>query len=338
MWADLRHSVAIPGSQRLSTSCTLARAPKTLQAERTKAENRPRTLIMETTGKSLAGSGRGMHAPRGSRGGTRAPRVVPRTPAAPYTSRIIKAGALLADTKTLLSHWDIAATVKANLARIRQENLFGKASRSRVEDILAIFRQRYLSQEEVAKALVIFVQNRLPAVSLDRILFFHSAQNDRLLHDAVTELLLPLNSRGATDVDVLEVQRTIAKWVAEGKATAKWGDATILRVTQGLLSALRDFGILQGAVNKRIAPVHLPIEAFAHIAFYLSRQQPSATKLMELPEWKLFFLPPAGVERFLIEAHQHNLLEYHAAGMVTRLVFPVNRLEEYANVVAQRPH
>ena len=139
----------------------------------------------------------------------------------PYTAKIIKAGALLADTKTLLSHWDTATSVKANLARIRQENLFGKASRSRVEDILAIFRQRYLTDEDVAKALVVFVQNRLPAASLDRILFFHSARADRLLHDAVTELLLPLKTRGATDVDVLEVQRAIAKWVAQGKARGK---------------------------------------------------------------------------------------------------------------------
>ena len=286
----------------------------------------------------MAGTVRGKHARPESRRQTRAPKAPPSPPAAPYTSRIIKAGALLADTKTLLSHWDTAASVKANLARVRRENLFGKASRSRVEDILAIFRQRYLSDEGVAKALVVFVQNRLPAASLDRILFFHSARNDRLLHDAVTELLSPLKARGATDVDALEVQRAVAKWVAQGRTAGEWGDATILRVTQGLLSALRDFGVLQGAVNKRIAPAYLPIEAFAYIAFYLSKQQPSAAKLLELPDWKLFFLPPVGVERFLIEAHQHSLLEYHAAGTVTRLTFPANTLEEYANVIAQRPH
>ena len=295
-----------------------------------------KNLLMKSTGTSLAGSVRGKHAESESRRGTRARKPTPSSPAAPYTSRIIKAGALLADTKTLLSHWDTATSVKANLARIRQENLFGKASRSRVEDILAIFRQRYLSDEDVTNALVVFVRNRLPAASLDRILFFHSARNDRLLHDAVTELLLPLKTRG--DTDVLQVQRAIAKWVAQGKAAGKWGDNTILRVTQGLLSALRDFGVLQGAVNKRIAPAYLPVDAFAYIAFYLNKHQPSAAKLLELPDWKLFFLPPVAVERFLIEAHQHNLLEYHAAGTVTRLTFPSNTLEEYANVIAQRPH
>jgi hypothetical protein len=33
-----------------------------------------------------------------------------------------------------------------NIDRIRRDNLFGKASRSRVEDILAIFRQRNLAE------------------------------------------------------------------------------------------------------------------------------------------------------------------------------------------------
>ena len=82
-----------------------------------------------------------------------------------YTSRIIKAGALLADTKTLLSHWDMTRSVQDNLDRIRRENVFGKASRSRVEDILAIFRQRYLTELRSLKALVVLVKERLPAAA-----------------------------------------------------------------------------------------------------------------------------------------------------------------------------
>ena len=107
----------------------------------------------------------------------------------PYTSKIIKAGALLADTKTLLSHWDVAVSVQKNIDRLRRENVFGKASRARVEDVLAIFRQRYLMEVSVTKALMVLVNHRFPAVSLDRILYFHSARADHLLHDVVTELL-----------------------------------------------------------------------------------------------------------------------------------------------------
>ncbi len=270
--------------------------------------------------------------PKSGKGGSRS------AAATVYTSKIIKAGALLGDTKTLLAHWDESQPVRENLDRIRRENLFGKASRSRVEDILAIFRQRYLSDEAVTKALVILTKGGFPAASLDRILYFHAAQSDSLLHDAVTQILLPMHSHGMVDVDVADFEKAVVKWVNEGKTTTKWSDITIRRATQELLAALRDFGVLQGASNKRIAPAFVPIEAFAYLAFYLKQRQPSAAKLLELTDWKLFFLPREGVERSLIEANQHNLLEYHAAGTVTRLTFPVETLEEYANVLARRSH
>jgi len=253
-----------------------------------------------------------------------------------YTSRIIKAGALLADTKTLLAHWDLDSSVQDNLKRIQHENIFGKASRSRVEDILRIFRHRYLTEERVTRALVILAQQRLMPSVFNPILFFHSAKSDRLLRDIVIDVLVPLKSKGITDIDVDDIQHAVTKWVKEKRTTSEWGEYTIRRVSQGLLATLRDFGVLEGAVNKRIEPAFLPISAFAYIVFYLKQHQASGAKLLELPDWKLFFLPREGVERFLFEAHQQGILEYHVAGSVTRLVFPAETLEEYANVLAQR--
>jgi hypothetical protein len=167
-------------------------------------------------------------------------------------------------------------------------------------------------------------------------LYFYSARADQLLRDAVTEILVPMRARGLVDINAQDFQRSLAKWVNEGKTTAHWSEPTIIRITQGLLSALRDFGVLQGAVNKKIAPAYFPIESFAYLVFYLKQHQPSGAKLIELPDWKLFFLQKEGVERFLFEAHQRDLLEYHVAGSVTRLTFPAETLEEYASVLAKR--
>lgn len=222
--------------------------------------------------------------------------------------------------------------------RFREQNLFGKASRSRVESILAIFRQRYLTDEQVTRALVVLVQRQLPTIALDRILYFHAAQSNRLLYDVVTEILLPRQCQGLTDIDALDIQQELLHWVAEGKTASEWSAPTALRVAQGLLSTLRDFGVLEGVVNKRLAPTYLPVEAFAYVMFYLKQHQPFGAKLIDRPDWKLFFLPREGVERFLFEAHQNNLLEYHAAGTVTRLTFPADTLEEYAHVLAERAH
>src|SRR5260370_34444306 len=167
-----------------------------------------------------------------------------------YTSKIIKAGALLADTKTMLAHWDEAYSVSENLERFRRENIFGKASRSRIEDILAIFRQRYLQSESVTRSLVILVREGFPSQSLDRILYFFAAQTDRLLHDIVTEVISHYYSVGNTDISVDDIQAAVARRISEGKITGDWSKNTIVRLTQGLLAALRDFGVLQGAVNK----------------------------------------------------------------------------------------
>lgn len=258
--------------------------------------------------------------------------------ASPYTSKIIKAGALLDDTKTLLSNWDSNSGVTENLDRLRRENVFGKASRSRVEDMLAVFRQRYLTGGEVTKGLVALVKGRWPAANMNRVFYFHAAGADRLLHDIVTEILAPMAAGGSTAISTAEVQKALKKWVESGLTTAKWSDNTTLRVAQGLLSTLRDFGVLEGATNKRIATVYLPVEAFAYVAFHLKRRHTSGAKLVDDPDWGLFFLDRDGVERFLFEANQRGLLEYHAAGSVTRLTFPADTAEEYANALAQRAH
>ena len=117
--------------------------------------------------------------------------------AAPYSSKIIRAGALLPDTKLLLAHWNLSDDVEANLRRIQQENLFGKASRSRIAEILAIFKQRYLGDPQVLAALVTHQQTCVRSISWPprpRYAFFGNLR-DRfyvlfLRHQLLTEKLL----------------------------------------------------------------------------------------------------------------------------------------------------
>jgi Putative inner membrane protein (DUF1819) len=255
-----------------------------------------------------------------------------------YTSKIIKAGALLSDTKTLLADWDEALSVQENLNRIRRENIFGKASRSRIEDILAIFRQRYLISETVSRSLVALVKGGFPAEGLDRVLYFYATQSDSLLHDIVTQAFVQYRVKGKTDVTVDDIQTVVREWVTEGKTITQWSEITQLRVAQEVLSSLRDFGVLQGASHKRLAPIYLPLEAFAYLAYYLQQQQPSGELLLHHPEWALFFLAHQAVEQLFLEAHQRRLLEYHAAGSVIRITFPTTTIEEYAHALTQRTY
>ncbi len=254
-----------------------------------------------------------------------------------YPSKIIKAGALLADTKTLLVHWDETLSVAENLKLAQEENIFGKSSRSWISQFLGIFKQRYLTDEATVKSLVTLVKGGFPAESLDRVLYFYATQSDLLLHDVVTEVLLAFREEGRIEILPADIRAALEAWIDEGKTNGRWSENTITRATRSVMATLRDFGVLQGASKKQLAPFFLPMEAFAYLALVLQQDQPSGERLINHPEWQLFFLSPAAVEQLFAEANQHHLLEYHAAGSIIRITFPTGSIEEYAHVILQRP-
>lgn len=256
-----------------------------------------------------------------------------------YTSRIIKASALIADTKMLLSSWDLEKSVTENLDHARRENVFGKASRMRVEDIMMIFRQRYFNNQDIGIALVTLVQKGAPANWIDPLLYYYAAQNDRTLRDIVLEVVFPRRMSGYSDLQKEYIIRALRDWISEEKTTNRWSENTLERVARNSQAALRDFGVLKGKVLKSIAPLYLPIETFAFIALDLLNRLGSGQQVLQSEEWKLFFLPVEGVERFFLEAHQKQLLSYFAAGSVIRLEFPITQpytLTDFANVILER--
>jgi hypothetical protein len=117
-----------------------------------------------------------------------------------------------------------------------------------------------------------------------------------------------------------------------------WSKEVSIRVARGLLAALRDFGVLSGAVKKRIKPMLLLPESFAFIARVRHDLGVLGHAALEDPCWRLFFLGETAVERLFLEAHQRKLLSYLAAGSVIRIEFPGHDLEAYARELAKRAH
>lgn len=255
-----------------------------------------------------------------------------------YSSKILKSGAILSETKVLLASWDDSASTQDNFHRFRQINILGKASRSRVEDILHIFRQRYLNESPVIRALIDLIRAKHSADCLNQILYFHAARSDPLIHDFVIEVLWPKYESGRQDIQVKDAENWIREKISKGSTAKPWSDSTIQKSAQGLMSTLRDFGVLQGLKNKHLIPAYLRLDAFCYIAYYLSRTQPSGRRLLESKEWQLFFLKTEAVEHLFMEAHQQHLLDYHAAGSVVRIVFPSESIEEYVHVILERAH
>jgi len=67
-----------------------------------------------------------------------------------------------------------------------------------------------------------------------------------------------------------------------------WSRGVIVRVAQGILAALRDFGILAGTVKKQISKTGLSPKAFAIIAFCLNEMGFSGRQLFLSPRLAAF--------------------------------------------------
>ena len=249
----------------------------------------------------------------------------------PYNTRIQKGGALLEDMRMLVRSWE--EIVEKN-TKSEARRLLGKKTLARSRDTInRAFAPRFLQGDppnawKIARLLE--DRNAEPEI-LRPVYYWITARSDRLLYEYVTEELIHIAGSGDGSVRIEET----ATWISNRikKADREWTPTVILKVGRGILAALRDFGILEGGSKKRVAPVHLPIEAFCYIAFWLGRLGHSGKSLVTHPDWGLFLLSPGLSERLMLEAHQQNQLSFHSAGRIYRVDFPTDDPGDYADVL-----
>lgn len=250
-----------------------------------------------------------------------------------YTAKIIRAPALLHDTRVFLSHWDDELTVDENIQKAVSENIFGRPARFYIKQFLAAFKERYIFGDKRDMPLRKLVRQGKDSAVIDRILYYHTAHADNLLYDFVINYIYVLQSRGVEYISTKEAQEYTKKLSEEGKTSTRWGDTVCNRVARNMLTTLRDFHVLEGNAKKRIAPAYLPIEVFLYVAFSLSREVQSGDKVIRHQDWKLFLIDAATVERLFLEAHQSGFLNYHTAGNLVRIEHRFKSIEEVVDAI-----
>jgi hypothetical protein len=176
------------------------------------------------------------------------------------------------------------------------------------------------------------LEDASPTIEIVRPFYFWlTARAEPLLYRYVVDELYQKYKSHDQRVRIDEVIGWVGRTVA---ATGKrWTPTVQLKVSRGMLAALRDFGILEGVVQKRVLPPHLSLETFCIIAFCLDRLIAGAKRVTEHRDWRLFFLGETAVERLLLESHQHGWLHYQTAGRISRVEFPAEDFDEYAKLI-----
>jgi len=249
-----------------------------------------------------------------------------------FTSNIQKGGALLDDARRLVEVWDSNENPAWNLSRIAEENLLAKPSRARAEDVLGrVLGPRLVEPgPQVIAAMKELLSSPRGFVEA---YYFEATRDDELLAACAEGPLFGWWEAGRVTVDVNEVVEWLAHLAAH-RETPQWTDTIRLKVARGLLAALRDFGVLTGAVRKEFSSASLSVAGFGYVAFRLHESGASSRALLASPVWRRWLLDQGRVTELFHEAARNGLLRYSSAGSAVRVDWLQGSLSEVVRAVA----
>lgn len=249
-----------------------------------------------------------------------------------YTVNIQKGGALLPDARRLIEVWDLSETVDANLDRVASENLLGKATRRRADDILL----RCLSPRFVAPGthVIAALRQLIP----DRRAFLEAAYYETSRDEALLAAFAegPLSAWYKAGRARVTIEGATA-WLLEQTTTGvlpEWSPTVRTKVARGLLAALRDFEVLEGATIKRFAPPQLSARGFAYVAFRLREEGSSSAAIVASRAWRRWLLTADRVDDLFHQVARAGVLTYATAGTAVRIDWHVDSVAEAISVAA----
>jgi hypothetical protein len=249
-----------------------------------------------------------------------------------FNSNIQKGGALLDDARRLVEVWDLNDDSVANLARIDGENLLAKPSRARSADVL----QRVLVPRlvEPGPDVMAALKQLLPSPrGFADAYYFEAARENQLLAAFAEGPLFSWWEAGRVTIQVDDVVRWLDELVERGEVPP-WTVTIRTKVARGLLAALRDFGVLKGAVHKEFARTSLSLAGFAYVAFRLHQSGASSRALLTSRVWRRWLLDQGRVTELFHEAARQGLLRYSSAGSSVRVDWLQDSLPEVVHAVA----
>lgn len=249
-----------------------------------------------------------------------------------FTVNIQKGGAMLEDTRRLVEVWDDDADPRENLRRIAEGNLLGKTSKKRSDDVLGrILAPRFVAPgEQVIPSLRALLGD---PKAFREACFYETARDDRLLAAFAEGPIYDWHAQGRVGVTVEEVRDWLAGLTEAGELPVLT-DTVRTKVARGLLAALRDFGVLRGAVRKEFNPPGMSVHGFSYVAFREHEQGASGRALLASRIWRRWLLDERWLHDLFTQADRLGVLHYARAGSAARIDWRVEDLVEVARAAA----
>ena len=240
-------------------------------------------------------------------------------------------GAIIAETYAVLAAWNFSQSKKRNLDRLRRNNFIGVSSHTWLRDVAKVLNRRFEPAGR-DRALVALAMSSCDIEEWKPLLLWHMTRDEFLLQDFLCHWLFSTcYDSSSYQVRLQDIHLYLVNIGKRGGITeCVWTKATLDRVARALLRIATEFGLLKGRTIKEFTTYHLPERSFIYLLHIIFAKYGNPAKVINAPEWRMFLLRPADVDRELLRLHESKKIEYVVGSNFAKLVLPFKSAEDYA--------
>lgn len=255
-----------------------------------------------------------------------------------YSSRNSSKGALLAEAKILFSY--LARTNSLDSARkvVIQNNIFAKRAyqtRKRCWDVLHSRYFPYIEDSEYVHPIIVLFRTRASEAMQQGVLYYHFITSDLFSYEVAVELIYDMFRRGLVNIAPRDVHAFLDSKGKSHPEIKNWSPQTRSSLVSHYLSAIRDFGVLKGKVQKKIHRPTVEDDLFLYIVTYLRDCGKPPKDILSSDDFKLFLLSQQEVEARLLEVQRRGGIRFGKSGHIVSLELPWRSIFEYIENIGQ---
>lgn len=224
------------------------------------------------------------------------------------------------ETKQILRTYSECESYSELERQVLEENILNKDTDEYRKNILREVARRHIpSKEEYRETpLMQIMAADVQSDVADWSLYYEFAQ-DPFIRLVTLDFLFPEFERGTLSIEAKDIVTFIESIQDDYADLRDRSESTINEAATKYLTALRNFGLLEGIQRKEFAVTYVPDETVAYVVYRLFDEgAKSASDIIGHDNWKLFLMDESEVQRRIRDIPQY--VSYEKRGSTERLI------------------
>ncbi len=233
------------------------------------------------------------------------------------------------ETKRILRTYVECKSYEELERRVVEENILNKNTDEYRTNILREVTRRHIpNKEEYAETPLMKIMSAdVRSDVTDWCLYYEFAQ-DPFLRLVTLDFLYPEFERGTLSVQAADIV-TFTESIKQDYADLRdRSESTINEAATKYLTALRNYGLLEGTQRKEFAVTYIPDETVAYVVYRLFQKgAKSASEVIEHDDWKMFLMNESEAQRRIRDISP-QYVSYEKRGSTERLITKHDNIED----------